>query len=485
MNGRAVLALLGSIWVILAASLLAPLAVALATAHPHWDEVVGFVSAGAVAASLGWVTRSLYRGQERNIGRREGFAVVTFGWLSAVGIGMMPFLLTGTFGLTDAFFEVMSGFTTTGATVLGSPDRPVESLSRGLQFWRCMTQWLGGMGIVVLSVAILTFLGHGGLRLVKAEAPGGVVFEKDRPRISEVAASLWKLYLGISALEVVALLLAGTGLYDALTHTFTTMSTGGFSPHGESVAYFGPAVQWIIVFFMFVAGMNFGIHAQLLRGRPRILLRDPEFRAYLLLTLALGLLAALLLPAKQPVATRVRDGLFQVVSIGTTTGYATADFDRWPQILRLGLVALMFVGGCMGSTGGGMKVARMLVYAKVLARELHRLVYPSAVRPIRLGHKVLDEKLVSNLLTFGGVYLGVFFLGTAAMAAAGYDLVTSASASAASIGNIGPGLAKVGPMASFGHIPAPVKWVLALEMLAGRLEVFSVLVLLTPWAWKK
>ena len=485
MNWRAVLSLLGIIWLILAVSLLAPLAVVLASGPESPTEPLAFLISALLAGGLGWLALSRYRSEAVHISRREGFAVVTFGWITAVIVGMLPFLFTGALGITDGFFEVMSGFTTTGATVLGDADRPIEGLSAGLQFWRCMTQWLGGMGIVVLLVALLSYMGVGGYRLVKAETPGGVVFEKDAPRISETAGNLWKLYVGISVLQVLALLACGLSLYDAVVHTFTTMSTGGFSPHVESIAYFGPAAQWVIILFMFLAGMNFALHAQLLRGQVGRLFKDPEFRGYTFILLGAGLLFALVLTIPAGLEAKLRAGLFQVVSIGTTTGYATEDFDRWPHVLRYALLILMFVGGSMGSTGGGIKVARLIVYGKVIARELHRLVYPSALRPIRMGGKVMARNLVSNILGFGVLYLTIFVVGTASVALAGYDLTTASSASAAALGNIGPGLALVGPSRNFGHFPAAVKWVLSMEMLLGRLEIYSVLVLLTPWAWKK
>jgi len=484
-NWRAVLALLGSIWLILAACLLVPMTVGLAADPGNLRETLAFFVSAAVTAAVGWAARSQAHEKQTAIGRREGFAVVTFGWITAVLVGMAPFLATGTLGVTDGFFEVMSGFTTTGATVLGPSTLPIESLSAGLQFWRCMTQWLGGMGIVVLSVALLSVMGVGGYRLVKAETPGGVAFEKDAPRISEAAGNLWKIYVVISALEVLALVACGMSLYDATCHTFTTMSTGGFSSHTRSIAYFGPAAQWVIILFMFLAGMNFALHAQIARGKLKKLFKDPEFRGYTFILLGAGLVSALILTSPGSLEGKLRAGLFQVVSIGTTTGYATVDFDHWPQILRLALLLLMFVGGSMGSTGGGIKVARIIVYGKVITRELHRLVYPSGVRPIRVGGKVMDRALVSNILGFGVLYLTIFAVGTAVVALAGYDLVTSSSASAAALGNIGPGLARVGATQDFGHLPAAVKWVLSMEMLLGRLEIYSVLVLLTPWAWKR
>jgi trk system potassium uptake protein TrkH len=312
-----------------------------------------------------------------------------------------------------------------------------------------------------------------------------VAFERERPRITDAAKDLWRLYLIISILEIASLKMAGTTMFDAFCHTFTTMSTGGFSPHGESIAYFGPAVQWILIVFMFVAGVNFSLHAQLLRWRWKAVLTNPEFRLYVAILVGCIAVGVLVVPYAGDVEQHTREVSFQVVSIATTTGYATADFDAWPQLMRLLLVLLMLVGGCMGSTGGGMKVTRVLIYARALVRELHRLIYPRAVSPVRVGERVMDPGIVANILSFGSIFMATFALGMIVMAACGYDLDTCISASAAAIGNIGPGLGKVGPLANWSHLPALAKWVMSLLMLLGRLELFSVLILFTPWAWRK
>jgi trk system potassium uptake protein len=489
MNWRSVLGVLSYLLLIMSLCMAAPLLVSVLydSKSPYEvSEVVSFSVVLVVTLLAGLVLRYKFKDEASKLGRREGFAIVTGAWMAAVVLGMLPYLFSGvTDSLTDAFFETMSGFTTTGASVFGDPGNEIEVMPHGIQFWRCMTQWLGGMGIVVMSVALLSFLGIGGYRLVKAETPGGVAFEREHPRITDTARDLWKLYLVISIAEVILLLLSGTTLYDALCHTFTTMSTGGFSPHGESVAYFGPVTQWIIIVFMFLAGINFSLHAHLFRLRPWPMLKNPEFRVYGFIILGCVLIGLLVVPSENGLEPHLRDVTFQVVSIGTTTGYATTDFDTWPQLMRLVLVLLMFVGGCMGSTGGGMKVARLIVYAKAIVRELHRLIFPHAVSPIRAGDKVVDPKIVSNILAFGAVFVASFVVGTATMAAYGYDLVTSSSASAAALGNIGPGLGAVGPMANWAHLPDLAKWVMSLLMLLGRLELFSVLVLFTSWTWKK
>jgi trk system potassium uptake protein TrkH len=485
MNIRAVLFVLGNLLLVLALCLLAPLVVAIFdTDNPQAGrEILGFAVTLALMVALGIGGRYAFRSSAEQVRVREGFAIVTFAWVAAVVLGMLPYLISGTCDtVTDAFFETMSGFTTTGATIFPR----VEVIPRGVQFWRCMTQWLGGMGIVVLSVALLPALGAGGYRMLKAESPGGVAFERERPRITDTAKDLWRLYLLLSGTEAVLLRLAGMSWYDSFCHTFTTMSTGGFSSHSESIGFFpSPWIQWIIIFFMFAAGVNFSLHAHILRGRVRAVTRNPELRLYVALTVAGVVLGLLAVPSAGGLEKSVRDVVFQVVSIGTTTGYATADYDTWPQIMRLVLVLMMFVGGCMGSTGGGMKVARLIIFAKAVKREMHRPIFPHAVRHIRVGVKVMDPSLVANILAFGILFAITFVVGALVMALCGYDLVTSLSASAAAVGNIGPGLAEVGPTQTWAHLPAGAKWIMSIIMLAGRLELYSVLILLTPWVWKR
>jgi trk system potassium uptake protein TrkH len=485
MNTRAVLFVLGNLLLVLALCLLAPLVVAIFdTDNPHAGrEILGFVITLTLMVALGIGGRYAFRSSAEQVRVREGFAIVTFAWVAAVLFGMLPYLISGTCGtVTDAFFETMSGFTTTGATIFPR----VEVIPRGVQFWRCMTQWLGGMGIVVLSVALLPALGAGGYRMLKAESPGGVAFERERPRITDTAKDLWRLYLLLSGTEVVLLRLAGMSWYDSFCHTFTTMSTGGFSPHSESIGFFpSPWIQWIIIVFMFAAGVNFSLHAQILRGRVRTVARNPELRLYVSLTAAGVVLGLLAVSSAGGLEKSLRDVVFQVVSIGTTTGFATADYDTWPQIMRLVLVLMMFVGGCMGSTGGGMKVARLIIFAKALMREMHRPIFPHAVRHIRVGVKVMDPSLVANILAFGILFAITFVVGALVMALCGYDLVTSLSASAAAVGNIGPGLGEVGPTQTWAHLPAAAKWIMSIIMLAGRLELYSVLILLTPWVWRR
>ena len=486
MNGRAVLFVLGNLLAILGLTLCVPLVVAALYDSGKPDESLelwAFVISAAIAMVLGLTLRTIFRNSADGVRLREGFAIVSFSWVLVAAIGMLPYLLSGTTeSITDAFFETMSGLTTTGASVF--PE--VEVMPHGIMFWRCMTQWLGGMGVVVLGVALLPMLGVSGYRLLKAEAPGGVAYERDRPRITDAAKELWQLYLLFSVVLAILLWILGMTPYDALCHAFTTMSTGGFSSHTESIAYFSSStIHWVIIVFMFIAGVNFSIHAQWLRGRFGRGLRNPEFLAYTATALGVTAIGVVVLSRDGFSMRIVRDVAFQVVSISTTTGFATADYNLWPHLLRMLLFVLMFVGGSMGSTAGGMKVARLLIYTKVVLRELHRLVYPHAVRPLRVGERVLDRSVVANILAFGFVFIALFVFGSLVMSACGYGLVTSMSATVAALGNIGPGLMMVGPTGNWAHLPDVAKWIMSLLMLMGRLELFSVLILFTQWAWSR
>ncbi|MEO0813649.1 MAG: TrkH family potassium uptake protein [Myxococcota bacterium] len=456
MNFRAILFVLGNITMLFGLCLAAPLVVALlidSGTENEWLECAAFAGTMAFSVSVGAVLRRVYRDQAKEIRLREGFVVVSFSWLTMGAIGILPYVLSGAIpSVTDAFFETMSGLTTTGATILSD----IEALPHGVQFWRCMTQWIGGMGIVVLSVALLPFLGVGGYHLLKAETPGGVAYERDRPRITENAQLMWRLYIGLTLTLVGLLWLGGMDLYHAACHAFTTMSTGGFSPHAKSLGHYtSPFIQWTVIVFMFLAGTNFSLHAYAFRRNFGAVWRNSEFKTYAALMVAVSLLFSALVPLNTGIEAHVRAVTFQVVSIVTTTGFGTADYDAWPQVVRLGFVLLMFIGGSMGSTSGGMKVARWVVYSKALVRELHRMVYPHAVEKVRINGSPVDQKLILNLFSFGLVWTGLFVLGSIVMAASGYDLPTATSASISALGNIGPGLAQVGPTADWSHLPNP------------------------------
>jgi len=488
MNIKPVLGILGYLLLILAGCLVAPLGISLVydSGCPYeTSEIIALSITLLIAATAAIYLLVKFRFYSRELGRREGYLLVAGAWVAVSLVGMLPYLLSGLLGLSDAFFEAVSGLTTTGASVFGGEGRRVEAIPHGIQFWRHMTQWLGGVGIIVISVALLSFLGVGGYHLVRAEVPGGIVFERDRPRMVEVARGLWHFYLLITAVMVVLLWLAGMNLFDAACHAFSAISTGGFSTRDQSAAAFSPLIQWLLVIFMFMAGTNFSLIEQLLRGRWRLVVNNAEWRLYCYTMLGAVVLGIFFTPYPGSLEHHLRQVIFQVVSITTTTGYASEDYEQWPAVMKIILFALMFVGGCMGSTGGSIKPARILVFAKMVFRELHRMVYPHGVRPIRVGQRVLETQVVSNILAFGFAYVVLFAFGTLVMGLSGYDFTASISASAACLGNIGPGLGAVGPSANWAHLPALTKWIMSFLMLFGRMEIFTFLILLTPWAWKK
>jgi trk system potassium uptake protein TrkH len=494
MHFRSVFYVLGNLLVVLGCAMALPLLVSILSDDSHLPieryEVLGFLGAIASATISGIALRTVFEADLSRLGNREGCAIVTLTWLLFSLVGCLPFVVTGTAGFTDACFETMSGFTTTGASVLSE----MEVLPRGIGLWRCQTQWMGGMGIVVLSVAILPFLGMGGYRMFKAEVPGGSTFERNAPRIKDIAKVLWIMYLGMTVLEVLLLLAGGMELYDAVCHAFTTMSTGGFSTSTQSVAHWtSPWIQWVVIVFMFLAGANFSIYHQLITGPRASALDNPELKVYVILTavvvaLSFGVLVQSGATAGGATARgepALRAAAFQVASIGTTTGYATEDFERWPDILRLLLLLMMFVGGCTGSTGGGMKVARLMIFVKAVIVELRRTIHPRAVLVVRVGDRALEREVVSNIMSFLAMYIGLFVLVTVVLVMLGLDLTSATSATAANLGNIGPGLGTVGPTASYAHVPTLGKWLLVLCQLLGRLELYSVMVLLLRRTWTR
>ena len=426
-----------------------------------------------------------FKAKAGDLGVREAFAVVSLSWVLASAIGGIPYLLYGTVPTyTEAFFEAMSGFTTTGATVLTD----IQSNPRGILFWRDLTQWLGGMGIIVLSLAVLPFLKVGGMQLYKAEVPSPMP-EKITPRVHQTALLLWGVYLLLSLLQASALLLGGMNLFEALTHTFGTMATGGFSPLNRSIGQYGNAYfEWVITLFMFLAGTNFALHFLALRGDLGAWWRNEEFRFYVkLLALSVLVAAAFLFSSGTygSFSDSIRYGAFQVVSIVTTTGFVTADFGLWPNFLQFLLLLLMFAGGCAGSTVGGIKSMRIMVLGKHVKTELQRLLHPKAIFSVRVGGRVLESEVISSVTAFFVMYIGLFALAALVMAALGLDVLSAIASAAAAIGNIGPALGSVGPSSNYAHVPAAGKWVLSFCMLLGRLEIYTVMMLFLPGTWKR
>ncbi len=480
MRSGGVLNIIGKLLILLSFFLLTPIPFSL---YFNDGMVRVFLVSSLLGALAGGLMVALFL--EEDLGYRDGFAVVVLSWLGLAFIGSLPYYFCGLVpSYVDCFFESMSGFTTTGSTILAE----VEVLPRSLLFWRATTHWLGGMGIIVLSLAILPLLGVGGMQLFQAEMPGPT---KDRlaPRIQDTARILWGVYFLFTLLEIVLLMLGGMSFFDATCHAFATLATGGFSTHTASVAHYASAyIDYVIVVFMLLAGINFSLHHQALKkGRLSVYWQSEECRFFLFLVTFVTIFIFVVNVAGQVYASygqAFRDTLFQVVAIITTTGFGTADFDQWPVVCKLLLLSLMFIGGCAGSTGGGIKVVRLLLFFKYARLQLRNLVHPRAVGAIKLGNQKVPKEVMISILGFFGLYLAFFMFASIIVTLQGVDLITGMTAVTATLNNIGPGLAGVGPARNFAELPVLVKWVLSFCMLAGRLELYTVAVLLSPDFWQ-
>ena len=448
------------------------------------DDLTALLAAAGVATLIGaplYLVTPL-RGRT-SIGYREGFLVVGAGWLTAMLVGALPYLFYGLFSPVDAMFETISGFTTTGASVLVDYNQP-----HGIMFWRSLTHWYGGMGIIVLFIAILPPLGGGAIRLFSAEAPGPIP-ERLTPRIKDTARGLWFIYVGLSVVEAVALVTAGMPLYESVTHTFGTMATGGFSPLATSIAaYDSWPIEFIITVFMIIAGGNFALYFAFLQGNRLKLFKDPEFRLYLgIVAVSVVTVTVSLVVAGSHFSGfhAFREALFQVVSIQSTTGYVSADFDRWNSFAKTGLLILMFIGGSAGSTAGGFKVVRILVLAKNARHDLVRQVHPNAVLPVKVGGRAVPDGLRTAVLGYFFLYMLVFAIGTLLVSASNVTILTAASAVAATLNNIGPGLELVGATLNYAPIDSYAKIVLIALMVMGRLELMPILLLFTRGFWRR
>jgi len=489
-NFRLTLRLLGLLTLLLAGSMVTCLLWAWLDGDGTSGTALGFsILAGLTLAGT---LLAFGRGTHGQVlGQREGLLVVTGSWILAGLLGALPFYLSGAIpNAGDAVFESISGFTTTGASILVN----IEGLPRAILFWRSLIQWLGGMGIVVLFVAVLPGLGIGGRFLYKQEVPGPAKAGL-RPHVRDTASMLWKIYLGISMAETLLLHMAGMDLFDSICHTFTTMATGGYSTRNASIAAFpGFGIQATFIIFMLAAGVNFSLYANIWRGGGRWsgthgirnVLRDPELRVYLGLALvATFLISAVLMGQTSATpAEAFKLASFQTVSMQTTTGFATANFDAWPSFARLLLVLLMFVGGCAGSTGGSMKVVRFMIMGKLAVVQVLRFFRPRQVSSVRVGSDVVDEALQRGVAAFFVLFLATWVILALALALMGADLVTAVSASIACLGNIGPGLAAVGATQNYAFFGLPAKMLLSAAMIIGRLEVFTVIGLFTRSFWK-
>ncbi len=481
MNIKSVIAIIGLIIIFIGTAMLIAIPFSLYYAD---GSTISIVISSLICLGIGASLYFSFKNTSIELGIRDGFAIVTFSWLAMSIFGSLPFLISGYIpSITDAFFETVSGFTTTGASIL----KDVEALPHGLLFWRSMTQWIGGMGIIVMSIAILPILGVGGMQLFKAESPGPTV-DKIKPRIGETAKVLWQVYVLFSAVETLLLIIGGMTLFDALNHTFTTMATGGFSTKNASIAHFNsPYIDVVITVFMFIAGINFALHFRFLRGDTKLFFKNTEFLFYLGLTiLSIAIISCLLLwhGNYTSILEVIRYSSFQTVSILTTTGFVTADYELWPLATQFVLFLLMFVGGCAGSTAGGIKNMRIVILLRNGAAEMRKLIHPKAVVPIRFNEKIVPPEIISHILAFFVLFISTFVGSTVIMTVLGLDKVTAMGAVIASLSNIGPGLGGVGPIDNYSHIPIVGKWVLSFCMIIGRLELFTVLVIFTRVYWK-
>ena len=449
------------------------------------NHINTFLLCSLITTSFGFLLRFLTKDEKNaEIKKRDGYLIVVGGWLCMTFFGTLPYLLSESIpSFSDAFFETMSGFTTTGSTILDE----IEVLPRSILFWRSMTQWIGGMGIIVLTIAILPLLGIGGMELFVAEAPGPTK-DKIHPRIKETAKRLWIIYFSLTVLETVILMFLGLSFFDAINHSLTTTSTGGFSTKQESIAAFqNPYVEAVIVIFMFLAGTNFTMIYFGLKMKFRKIINNDEFKWYLSAVLILILLLSSYrtLTSSSDFMHSFREISFQVVSIITTTGYATADYTLWGSFLTFIFFLFLFSGASAGSTSGGIKIVRIILLIKNGLLEFKRRLHPKAVIPVMLNNQVISSTITYNLLAFIFLYLFVFTLGSIFLSLLGVDMLTSISAVASAVGNVGPGIADVGPSFSFSQLPSSAKWILSLLMLMGRLELFTVCVLFTPYFWKR
>lgn len=459
--------------------------IVVAVVYDEAELIHNFIYPIAVMVSIGIVMYFFSPYPERRFfSPRDGFFFVSFSWLIVSFFSAIPFFISGAIPrYVDAFFETMSGYTTTGASILTN----IEALPKSMLFWRSLTHWLGGMGIVVLTVAILPLLGVGGLQLLKAEAPGPTV-EKISPKIGETAKKLWLIYLGISGAEVVLLYLGRMNMFDALTHTFGTLATGGFSPKNKSIGHYNSAyIDAVVTVFMMLAGMNFSLYSRLLSGDVKTVLKNTELKFYIGIFIAGALIIAFrnLYGVYGSVGKSLRYAFFQSATILTTTGFTTTDYEKWPALSKTILFILMFIGGCSGSTGGGIKVVRVVTLFKHGWKELKYQIYPHAVFQVRMNGRTISTDIIHSIFGFAFLYIFLILLTTLLVSTAGVGIKTSLATALVTLGNIGPGFGRIGPSGNYAFYPDYIKWYLSIIMMIGRLEIYTVLVLLTPTFWKR
>ncbi len=484
MSRRRLLKIIGSVVGATGVAMFLPALTALI--YREYGDASQIALAGLVTIGSGTAAWQYGRKERRmELTAREGFVIVGMSWIVMTFFGTLPYIFTGEIlNVTDAFFETAAGYSTTGASIVPDPGQ----LPKGILMWRALTQWMGGMGIIVLSIAILPLLGVGGVELARAESPGPTP-DRLTPRFRETAKRLWLVYVSFTVVQALLLWIGDMTLFEAIAHAFTTMSTGGFGTDVNSMGGFSAYAQWVVIVFMFLAGASFALHFRALT-KPREYLRNAEFRLYGGIVVVATLVAIVGTWADE-IGDVIRDALFTVTSLVTTTGYATADFGAWSTSLQIMVFGLMFVGGMAGSTGGSMKPYRLGVLYQASKTDLRKVIHPRGVFIVRLGRNVVPDEIIKSVQSFFLLYMFIFMTGTLAfgiitdLAGAGFDLVTSASAVASSFGNVGPGLGEVGPSSNYVAVPGAGKWLLSFLMIVGRLEIFPVVLLFTRELWRR
>ena len=448
------------------------------------SDMLDFWKAGGITAGIGLLLAALGKGGERQLTRRDGYVLVSFAWVAFSLFGMLPFYIGGYIpDIANAFFETMSGFSSTGATILDD----IESLPHGILFWRSMTQWIGGLGIIMFTIAVLPIFGVSGLQVFAAEA-SGPTHDKVHPRIGITAKWIWSIYAGITALLVGLLMLGGMDWFDSICHAFATTGTGGFSTKQASVAYYNsPYIEYVISIFMFISGINFTLLLLFVNRKFKKFISNAELKFYFGSVVLFTAVIAIVLYYTSPMGMEesFRKSLFQVISLQTSTGFATDDYMQWTPVLWGLLTIIMLMGACAGSTTGGLKCIRMVILTKVSRNEFKHILHPNAILPVRINKQVISPSIVSTVLAFCFIYISIIVIGTLLMMAMGVGAEESMGCVISSIGNMGPGLGETGPAYSWNALPDAAKWLLSFLMLLGRLELFTVLLLFTPDFWKR
>lgn len=480
MNYKAVLSILGNVVKYMVALLFVPLLIAL---YYGEGDAKSFLLTILIGAPIGFILSNI-KAEKKAIYAKEGFLIVGFAWIIISAIGALPFVISGAIpSFIDAFFETVSGFTTTGATILTA----IEGLPKGILFWRSFTHWIGGMGFLIFMLALIPSLGSNSIHLLKAESPGPSP-GKIVPKIKETAKILYLIYFALTLIEGILLMCAGMNLYDAVIHAMGTAGTGGFSNMNASIAAFNsPAIEWIITIFMLIFGINFALYFQILKGNLKGFFKNEELRYYLLIIVSAFILITVNIISLNggDIILSIRQSAFQVSSIVTSTGFATVDFNFWPTLSKLIIVMLMFVGAMAGSTGGGIKTVRIVIMLKAIKREINKIIHPKRVNSVKIDGKTVDEDIIHGVFLFIGAYIIISLIAIFIISFDNFDVVTTVTSVITTMSNIGPGIEVVGPAGNFAAFSPLSKLVLSFCMLAGRLEIYPMLIMFSPSIWRK